>query len=118
MAPRPEAGEDEEPVPDDSPEEELPVPDPEAMETWWREPQKKRAAAKLALTLDGRLEELEATPLRRRHALALGLRLSSGGRWQLDSTALSGVQSAELAALAREAASGRAPAEPRRSLRG
>jgi len=115
VAPQPEAGEDEEPVPDDSPEEELPVPDPQALEAWWREQQKKRAAARPVLTLAERLEELEATPLRRRHALALGLRLASGGRWQLGSTALRDVQSAELGALAREAASGRAPA---RSLRG
>jgi len=114
VAPRPEDGEGEEPVPDDSPEEELPVPDPQAMETRWRERQKKRAAARPAVALAERLEELEVAPLRRRHALALGLRLSSGGRWQLGSTALRGVQSAELEALAREAASGRAPAEARR----
>jgi uncharacterized protein (TIGR02270 family) len=85
-------------------ERELPLPEPGALETAWKEARKRLVAGARHLQgqrLDAEtcMRSLKLAPMRRRHDLALELGIRSGGAWRVNTKDFVQVQWAQLSSL-------------------
>lgn len=84
-----------------TPEEELPLPDPQGVARWWEAHRGRfedgvRYQRGVPVTSEGLHLALLSEPMRRRHSIALELRVRSGGRCWVNTRALTGEQGAQL----------------------